>query len=67
VKAQKGMADATRFYINGSWVGPSGSARAAIFNPADRSVVGEVALGGPADAVRTPAIKGAIHRTVAPD
>lgn len=44
------MADATRFYINGSWVGPSGSARAAIFNPADRSVVGEVALGGPADA-----------------
>ena len=44
------MADATRFYIDGSWVMPSGSARADIVNPADRSVVGQVALGCPADA-----------------
>ncbi|WP_225007076.1 aldehyde dehydrogenase family protein [Novosphingobium percolationis] len=44
------MADATRFYIDGQWVAPSGDARAAIVNPADRSVVGEVALGTPADA-----------------
>lgn len=44
------MADATRFYIDGSWVSPLGGARAAIVNPADRSSVGEVALGGPADA-----------------
>lgn len=44
------MADATRFYINGAWVAPMGRARAAIVNPADRSVVGEVALGDVADA-----------------
>jgi len=44
------MADTAHFYIGGSWVSPSGDARAAIVNPADRSVVGEVALGGPADA-----------------
>ena len=44
------MADATRFYIGGQWVEPSGKARAPIVNPADRSVVGEVALGGAADA-----------------
>lgn len=44
------MADATRFYIDGAWVAPVGDARAAIVNPADRSVIGEVALGTPADA-----------------
>ena len=41
---------ATRFYINGRWVAPSTSARQPIINPADRSVVGQVALGGPDDA-----------------
>lgn len=44
------MADATRFYIDGAWVAPIGSTRADIVNPADCSVVGQVALGGPADA-----------------
>ncbi|MBB3859515.1 aldehyde dehydrogenase (NAD+) [Novosphingobium hassiacum] len=44
------MADATRFYIDGAWVAPTGSARADIVNPANRAVVGQVALGGPADA-----------------
>lgn len=46
------MADATHFYIDGAWVAPLGSARANIVNPADRSIVGEVALGGAADADR---------------
>ncbi len=44
------MADATRFYIDGAWVAPATVKRADIVNPADRSVVGQVALGGPADA-----------------
>ena len=44
------MADATRFYIDGRWVEPTGAARLPIIDPADRSVIGEVALGGPADA-----------------
>ncbi|MGC6328571.1 aldehyde dehydrogenase family protein [Rhizorhabdus sp. FW153] len=44
------MADATRFYIDGQWVAPVGGAQAPIVNPADRSIIGEVALGGPADA-----------------
>ncbi|WP_298287886.1 aldehyde dehydrogenase family protein [Novosphingobium sp.] len=44
------MADATRFYIDGAWVAPSTGTQADIINPADRSVVGQVALGGPDDA-----------------
>ncbi|MBC2669565.1 aldehyde dehydrogenase family protein [Novosphingobium piscinae] len=44
------MVDATRFYIDGRWVAPADDARAAVVDPADRSVIGEVALGGPADA-----------------
>lgn len=44
------MADATRFYIGGEWVAPSTSVTTDIVNPANRSVVGQVALGGPADA-----------------
>jgi aldehyde dehydrogenase (NAD+) len=44
------MADATRFYIDGQWVEPGGRGRAAIVNPADRSIIGEVALGTPKDA-----------------
>ncbi|MEJ2409016.1 MAG: aldehyde dehydrogenase family protein [Novosphingobium sp.] len=44
------MADATRFYIDGKWTKPKGTARTPIVNPADRSIVGEVALGAPEDA-----------------
>ena len=44
------MTDATLFYIDGAWVAPVGQARADIVNPANRAVVGQVALGTPADA-----------------
>lgn len=46
------MADATRFYIDGSWTTPSGTGRKDIVNPSDLSVVGQVALGDATDAER---------------
>ncbi len=38
-----------KFYINGRWVAPIEPTPFAIRNPATDSVIGEVALGGPAD------------------
>jgi len=43
---------ATRFYVNGRWIAPAGGATAPIVNPADRTEIGRVALGAPADAER---------------
>ena len=40
------------FYINGEWGAPLGSARISVENPADESVIAEVALGTVADADR---------------
>ena len=41
-----------RFYINGDWVTPAGSARMGVENPATEDVIAELALGTPADADR---------------
>ena len=42
----------TKFYINGAWVAPLGSARLGVENPATEEIVAEVALGSMADADR---------------
>jgi aldehyde dehydrogenase (NAD+) len=44
------LPDATRHYIAGAWVSPPAGRMAPIVNPADRSVIGEIALAGPAEA-----------------
>ncbi|MFN3847596.1 MAG: aldehyde dehydrogenase family protein, partial [Paracoccaceae bacterium] len=41
-----------RFYINGAWVAPAGSARLGVENPATEDIFAEVALGTVADADR---------------
>ncbi|MFM2288215.1 MAG: hypothetical protein RL684_1358 [Pseudomonadota bacterium] len=46
----KNIPDATRFYIDGAWRAPRSAGRLPIVNPADRSIVGEVALGSAEDA-----------------
>lgn len=39
------LPDATRFYIDGRWVQPHGSARQAVIDPSTELSIGEVALG----------------------
>ena len=41
-----------KFYINGEWVAPLASDRLGVENPATEEIVGEIALGGVADADR---------------
>ncbi len=41
-----------RFYINGEWVEPLGSARMGVENPATEEIIAEVALGNAQDADR---------------
>ncbi|MBU6206830.1 MAG: aldehyde dehydrogenase family protein, partial [Alphaproteobacteria bacterium] len=50
--------DATRHYINGQWVVPHSAQRKDIINPADKHVIGQVALG---DAVDADAAVAAAH------
>lgn len=42
----------TRFYIDGQWVAPSGTARAEVINPATEASLGEIALGQAEDVER---------------
>lgn len=44
------MTDATRFYIDGQWVAPHGTARIPLIDPATRQPIGDVALGDTQDA-----------------
>lgn len=44
------LPDATRFYIDGSWIEPSSDERAEVINPATAKSVASVALGNAADA-----------------
>ena len=37
--------NATKFYIDGQWVEPSGSERLDVINPATEESIGEIALG----------------------
>ena len=41
--------DGSKFYINGAWVDPIESRMIDVINPADESVIGQVALGGQKD------------------
>ena len=43
------MKQLDKFYINGSWVTPKNSELMDIINPANEAVIGQVALGSPAD------------------
>ena len=45
-------ANLSKFYINGAWVAPLGSATMGVENPATEEIVGQVALGSVADADR---------------
>ena len=45
-------ANLSKFYINGAWVAPLGSATMGVENPATEEIVAEVALGSVADADR---------------
>ncbi|MFN3825541.1 MAG: aldehyde dehydrogenase family protein [Pseudorhodobacter sp.] len=45
-------ANLSRFYINGAWVAPMGTATMGVENPATEEIVAEVALGSVADADR---------------
>ena len=45
-------ANLSKFYINGEWVAPLGSATMGVENPATEEIVGQVALGSVADADR---------------
>ena len=44
------MIDTTKFYINGKWTTPHGSARKDLVNPADLSIIGQVVMGTADDA-----------------
>jgi aldehyde dehydrogenase (NAD+) len=46
------MKNATRFYINGAWVEPLGTATLAVINPATEQPFATIAMGSAADAAR---------------
>ena len=46
------MRDYTKFYIDGAWVDPAGSARLDVINPATEAVAGVIAMGTEADVDR---------------
>jgi aldehyde dehydrogenase (NAD+) len=46
------MRDYTKFYIDGAWVEPLGTARLDVINPATETVAGVIAMGTAADADR---------------
>uniref|UniRef100_UPI0025E2C130 aldehyde dehydrogenase family protein n=1 Tax=Sphingomonas sp. TaxID=28214 RepID=UPI0025E2C130 len=46
------MRNYTKFYIDGAWVEPLGSARLDVINPATEAVAGTIAMGTAADADR---------------
>jgi aldehyde dehydrogenase (NAD+) len=45
-------AHADKFYIDGTWVAPVAARSLPVINPADETVIGDVALGGAADVDR---------------
>ena len=46
------MRDYTKFYIDGAWVDPAGTARLDVINPATEAVAGVIAMGTEADVDR---------------
>ena len=43
------MEHARQFFINGTWVDPTGTNTLPVVNPATEEVIATIAMGGPAD------------------
>jgi aldehyde dehydrogenase (NAD+) len=57
------MRENLQFYIDGSWVEPAGNIVMDVINPADETVAGQVALGGPLDVDKAVAAARAAFQT----